>query len=499
MPTSNKNGQHVAQHFDVIVIGGQLAGRIAAGFIARSGRRVLVIDQGESSPTYEDQGWLLPRHTLPAPNHEASAAIKNIHRSINFSAPKISTHAESSSLQVAMNRKRFKLHIDASSRSQELNRELPGTEKKSKALWQTLTERDIEMDKYLAASPNLTPWGFFEGWLVRRQWQLQDASSDSELSLEGLDILEQVIEHPTLFFSYLQNPGGLGRNRLQGLYLTQAQCPSSLENPFDSRLDSHLESLGIEFRRGKKIESIEVERRRLDRLILQGDKHSYSADYFLANTAMQLDSALPEPHASKGYLKKPDAIKLSGGIVTMNLVVRSQAVPEGLGQQLLLADAPTTLYIAQSPAWRAGVPQSERHDPDHTVLSISQRIGDEALHNSDNPKALAQAMVERLSAIAPFIEEHIVLSSFSPATDHLSQSEKRNTRTLLIRPGYETQGNAPLGIVGRNLRTRFKNMLHVGRDVLPGLGVEGEYLTGQAAALQLQKLAKRKWQKQLKN
>ena len=59
----------MAQHFDVIVIGGQLAGRIAAGLIARLGRRVLVVDQGESSPTYEDQGWLLPRHTLPDPNH----------------------------------------------------------------------------------------------------------------------------------------------------------------------------------------------------------------------------------------------------------------------------------------------------------------------------------------------------------------------------------------------------------------------------------------------
>ena len=52
-------------------------------------------------------------------------------------------------------------------------------------------------------------------------------------------------------------------------------------------------------------------------------------------------------------------------------------------------------------------------------------------------------------------------------------------------------------IVGRNLRTQYKNLLHVGRDVLPGLGVEGEYLTGQAAAMQLKKLAKRKWQKQL--
>ena len=498
MSSSNQDGQGVAQHFDVIVIGGQLAGRITAGLIARAGRRVLVIDQGESSATYEDQGWLLPRHTLPAPNHEASAAIKNIHRSINFAAPPVTTHAEDNSLQIAMPRKRFKLHVDSLSRSREFAREIPETVKQSQALWQSLTGRDIEMDKYLAASPNLTPWGFFQGWLVRRQWQLQEASTDSQIDLEGLGILEPIIDHPSVFFSYLQEPTGLGRNRLQGLYLTQTQCPRSIDKPFDSLLDKHLESLGVEFRRDKKIESIDIEKRRLSRLVLANDKNSYSSDFFIANTAIQLDSTLPEPHASKGYLKKPERMQITGGVVTLNLVIRTQAIPEGLEKQLLLADDSTPLYVTLSPAWRSGVALNKRHDPDHTVVSISQRIDDEALHNSENPQALGQGMIERLTQVAPFIQEHIVVSSFSRAVDHLSASDKRDTRSLLIQPGYTPQHRAPLGIIGRNLKTRFKNLLHVGRDVLPGLGVEGEYLTGQAAAEQLQKLAKRKWQKQLK-
>ena len=217
-----------------------------------------------------------------------------------------------------------------------------------------------------------------------------------------------------------------------------------------------------------------------------------------ANTAIDLNTTLPEPHASKGYLKKPDTIAMTGGVVTLNLVVRSEAVPEGLNQQLLMADDTDTLYVACSPAWRAKVPQNKRHDPTHTILSVSARIGDEELHNSENPEALRQNLIERLSNVAPFIQEHVIAASFSPAVDHLSQSDKRDTRTLLIRPGYEAKSNTPLGIVGRGMKTRFKNLLHVGRDVLPGLGVEGEYLAGQAAATRLQKLAKRRWQKQLK-
>ena len=399
-----------------------------------------------------------------------------------------------------MPRKRFKLHMDAAARTKELSRELPETVQHAKSLWQTLTDRDIEMDKYLASEPNLTPWGLWESWLVRRQWQLHEASNTDALNLEKVKVLEPILNHPSTFFSYLQSPQGLGRSRLEGLYLTQTQCPQSIENPFDTVLDQHLESLGIEFKRGKKLETLEVARRQISRLSLQGDQYTYSADYFLANTAVDLNATLPEPHASKGYLKKPDAVSMTGGVLTLNVVVRTEAVPEGLNQQLLMADDADLLYLACFPAWRAKVPLKERHDPSHTVISISCRVSDEELHNSDNnPKALTQTLINRLSAIAPFVEEHIVAASFSPAVDHLSESDKRDTRTLIIRPGYEAKKNVPLGIVGRNMRTRFKNMLHVGRDVLPGLGVEGEYLTGQAAAARLQKLAKRKWQKQLKS
>ena len=42
-------------------------------------------------------------------------------------------------------------------------------------------------------------------------------------------------------------------------------------------------------------------------------------------------------------------------------------------------------------------------------------------------------------------------------------------------------------------RTVFKNMVHCGRDVIPGLGLEGEYLAGLAAADTLGAMAGRAW------
>lgn len=486
----------MAQHFDVIVIGGQLAGRICAGLLARAGRRVLVVDQGEASPTYRDGPWVLPRHTLPAPNHEASAAIKNIHRSLNFSAPKSPVSAESRALQVILERKRFKLHVDGSARRRELTREIPQALTISDAFWQSLTDQDIETDTYLASCPNLTPWGWVQSWLLRRQWRIQEASVPENFSAERLGILEAVVEHPAEFFSFLRDTHGLGHARLQGLYLTQPPVSGRQDKSAQLALDEHLKNLGVEFRRAKKLESVEVKGRELIQLFLKGDKHRYAADYFLANSAMSLDDSLPEPHASKGYLRNPQVAELAGGIVTLNLVVRRESIPDGMQEQVLLADASPSIFITHAPIHKVDTAGNTRLDPTHSVLSLSRSVSNEEAHGLDNQAVLTAELEARAARLVPFLAEHIVAKSFSPAADHLGATPEH--RSHLIQPAYETKKTAPLGVVGRNLRTRFKNLLHVGQDVLPGLGVEGEYLTGQAACNQLQKLAKRKWRPQLK-
>ncbi|MEZ4272211.1 MAG: hypothetical protein R3C68_12510 [Myxococcota bacterium] len=60
-----------------------------------------------------------------------------------------------------------------------------------------------------------------------------------------------------------------------------------------------------------------------------------------------------------------------------------------------------------------------------------------------------------------------------------------------LHPIYETHEPPLLGITGRPQQTPFKNLLHCGRDVLPGLGVEGEYITGLTAADALTALRKK--------
>ena len=57
----------------------------------------------------------------------------------------------------------------------------------------------------------------------------------------------------------------------------------------------------------------------------------------------------------------------------------------------------------------------------------------------------------------------------------------------------ETEKRPVLGIAARATRTYYRNLVHCGRDVVPGLGIEGEYVAGLAAARNLANMAGRRW------
>ena len=53
---------------------------------------------------------------------------------------------------------------------------------------------------------------------------------------------------------------------------------------------------------------------------------------------------------------------------------------------------------------------------------------------------------------------------------------------LLAQPLYQAELDATLGITGLPVRAPWKNAFFAGREVVPGLGLEGEFFAGIQAA-----------------
>jgi hypothetical protein len=59
-------------------------------------------------------------------------------------------------------------------------------------------------------------------------------------------------------------------------------------------------------------------------------------------------------------------------------------------------------------------------------------------------------------------------------------------------PHYVFDTEAVLGVSGLKQHTPTKNLLLAGREVLPGLGLEGEFLAGARAVRLVQEMMKKK-------
>ena len=59
-------------------------------------------------------------------------------------------------------------------------------------------------------------------------------------------------------------------------------------------------------------------------------------------------------------------------------------------------------------------------------------------------------------------------------------------------PHYVFDSEAVLGVTGLKQQTSSKNLLLAGREVLPGLGLEGEFLAGIRATRLVQEMLKKK-------
>jgi hypothetical protein len=87
----------------------------------------------------------------------------------------------------------------------------------------------------------------------------------------------------------------------------------------------------------------------------------------------------------------------------------------------------------------------------------------------------------------PFAKDRVRLVS----APYLDATGVRGSR-LLPHPLYEFEVESVLGVTGLSQRTPVKNLILASREVLPGLGLEGEYLAGLRAARLVQEALKKR-------
>jgi phytoene dehydrogenase-like protein len=495
--------------YDVCVVGSQLGGALAGALLARRGHRVLHIDHDGLGASYVDGGYLLPYAPalIPSPRilPAAEAALgelgltTDIVRQLEPSSP---------DLQLLLPRHRVDIGHVAPRRLQELKREWPHEADRLQAGFEELARLFEASTPFMKSMPPLPPAGFGERRAVSKAIKFAasvpggpHAAVDEARAFEGLEghPLVAALGIAQRFLSYQDGtPSPLATTRLLGALLLGshrlagghvALCDAIRRKIAEPRG----ETLGNDDERAVA-ERLETDRGRVTAVRIAGSPNAWVARVFIAATdAPALRRLLPVAEADGKTARLLEEVKPSRQLLTVNLVVKIAALPPALGDTVLALRDPADPDAAENavlvqvlPARRDKGKGAAEVVADERVLSAAAFVPADARDLGDEHlAALGRQIRDAVADAVPFFERHLVRESMPVLA---APKERRGSR-LLPHPLYAVGDLDPvLGVTGLPCRAPLKNLVFAGREVVPGLGLEGEFHAGVQAAQAAQEL-----------
>ena len=465
----------VRRAYDVCVIGSQLGGVAAGALLARRGYRVLHVDLDGHGTGYEDGGWRIPwgPALVPAPRALPAAEAILVELGLATDAARL-LEPSRPPLQLLLPRHRLELPAARAERTAELRREWPGDASRLDAGLAALRAAFDAEQPFLASFPPLPPRGLAERWRLHRARKLSPSGG-----LGGPVPLADLGDHPLAvalraswpFLSFLDGPPSpLGLVRALGSVLQGSLRPSGGEAAVAALLrrriaESRGELLGGEGEPAP-VTGLELEGGKASALKVKGGESRYAARAFVfAGDVSTLGALVGEPDRLRKWLEP--AIP-SSRLQSLAWVVRGDALPAPLGDvALALADDGIPVLLQTLPALRAG-PKGHVTSPTEKVLvaATPARAGD------DLDLEAAVRLRRTVAEFLPFLDR---------ATVHASEPGSR-PGARAFHPLLATRSDRKLGIGGVTTVSPIGNLFLAGREVLPGLGTEGQFHAAWQAA-----------------
>ena len=491
-PRLSAGASHV---YDVIVVGGQLGGALSAALLAKRGYRVLLIEHDGLGAGYAHDGYLLPYAPFVAPPLKTMAVVDEAFVELGLSTVLQRTlKPHLPSLQLVLPHQRADLHSVEARRLKELTREFGAVGASlNKRLKAAAVQHELT-DWFFKLRPCLPPSGLLEAWglrrLVRNHPGIQEAPA-----IEGDDAPTALLAKLSPFLSHLVSPDHpLGRTRpLSQVLKAPSMLPGSKEAMREllcrKLTDLGGELLGAGSAEGSIVESLSFEGEKLAGVKIVGSDALYRGSSLVAAIdAGALRRLVSDKQKHKKLVHMCDGVTTHSFLYAVNWVVDLAGLPMGMGDLVLMdSEDPELgpLLIQTGPARRAdGKPPSESLRvlcAGAFVPAASRNLGEAGLQR------LSARIGGHLERLMPFAREHVLLRS----APYLDAGGARGSR-LSPHPLYRVDGKVFLGITGLRQRTPVKNLLLASREVLPGLGLEGEFLAGIRAARMVQDMMKKR-------
>lgn len=482
--------------YEVVVVGASLASLAAGALLARRGFRVAVIGQNTRLRTYEYEGLTLRRDLACVGFLDAPAFRRVMTELALLPAVRRRAQAPEPAWQVVLPRQRLDLYTDPERRLAELDREFPEVHRPVEDFYANLTRANASLDKVFGADVAWPPGGFFERRAARK------AAGDGNFGADGLkgDVFaEFAADHPfrTFVDAQARFAGALDPDRMTPIARTRLHA-SGMRGVFLSEggvdglrrlLEERIQQHGGDVRLRDETDRVNLRRGRVESVMLTGTDEVLGCGYLITSLDAAAAQRLTGQPASRAYAIKQLAVRPRYYRYVLNVAVPADAIPVGMAQRVFfVADLARPLAEENLLAVECAAPDAQGR----VVITACALLPRSAVEEGDAYLHRVRGRVmAALGELVPFLDRHVLVID-SPHDGYPLEDRAKGTTVQLearwsgaAEPMDALDDRGPesfMGVCGLPVRADVDNVLLVGRQVVPGLGVEGEFLAALTAS-----------------
>lgn len=481
-------------HYDLIVLGDDASGLVAATLCARRGMRVLYATSGRSPTSYQLGPYRLPVEPLPLVGL-SGASTRRVLDELHFQhlLKRKLLHPQPP-FQLVGPDLRMAVDPDDAVMAREAEREL-GTGQatgwsRAAAMVMTASERAAQVaaliDPVFALGVPVPPTGFWERReLGRAAARVVEAGDEWQAALEG-ELATALLSLPAVFATNL-DPAELtpvARARAFAEWRSGvARLPGdwdALRAIFLDKFASHNGEL-----RTVEVESLVTSWGKVTGVRLLGGEE-LGAGHVIAAMPVEDLAGMADKKLRRRLGEVAETIQLGAYRYTLNVVLDALGVPEGLGSNvLMLGDPSAPLRGDNALALYADQPDAQGG----VVITVQAICAVPEVNALDAALAALRVGVrERLEEVMPFYGEHVRLvhspnEAVRPEAPHGGPAEHAElAQPIPPRSLWRLPPEPLLGVAGLTYQVGMKQLTIASSQTMPGLGLEGEMAAGWCAA-----------------
>ena len=469
-----------ARHvYDVLVLGAELGGALAAALLAKRGLRVLWAEHAQLAPGYEHEGFLFASPPYVVPPFRTWPMVESCFTELGLTTGFQRSLKPAGPWQIILPRHRLDLPVDAPRRLAELQREFGNGGSRVAETLGALTAMPETSDPFFRFLNDFAPGGWLERMrLKRRARRVEGLTLPSPLSVD--EPLEALLTGAVPFLVQQDPAGPLAVTRVLAQLLKNPLRLSGGREGLRETLGKRFTELGgtllpQEGLAGRAVDGIDFEGPQVT-LRVRGAEAVYRAQWLVA--AMEpglLAGLLPEEGPGKKLSEHLGGLVPKKLVLTVHWVVPEKVLPRGMGDLVLMDGGQTgPVWIQVHSTRRAGTRGEEEG---LRTVSASALVGSGVRGAGESGLRLPAAGLERaLEALMPFSPAQRVARSV-PLVDGPGALAGGGPQVV-----YGTADGSATGLEGLGVRTPARRVLFAGREAVLGVGLEGELLAAARVA-----------------